>query len=450
MATSSNRVIVIGAGFSGLLTTIHLLRLDREINVTLVDRRSAFGPGTAYDTGNPDHLLNVRLGNMSAFPDDPDHLSNWLAGQPSWQASGEFITRGTYGAYLRSLLDQAVADDPDRLTLVHGRAIDLEYRGDGWRLHLEGGGELKGDAIVLAIGNQEPTTPTGVDDALRQSRLYRENPWSGEPLASDDALQVLLVGSGLTAVDVAIGLEKPGRVVTAISRHGLMPRAHASASLSMADTAFSGSPAIVMGQARREAAGRDWREVFDALRHQAGDLWRGWTPRQRLQFARHIRPLWEVHRHRMAPVVARRVAGLIADGALSVIAGKLVELKLNGGGVEVAYRPRGRRRITHRRFDMVINCTGPLGRVTDSRDPLIVSLLRRGLARPDPLGLGFHVDEQGVLPGSDIRKQRLRILGPLGRGAFWEMTSVPDLRVQAKAIAAGVRLAVGDGPAGVL
>jgi uncharacterized NAD(P)/FAD-binding protein YdhS len=140
--------------------------------------------------------------------------------------------------------------------------------------------------------------------------------------------------------------------------------------------------------------------------------------------------------------VARRVAGLIADGALSVIAGKLVELRLEGDGVEAAYRPRGRRRITRRRFDAVINCTGPLGRITESGDPLVANLLRRGLARPDPLGLGFHVDEQGVLTDGDFAEKRLRVVGPLGRGAFWEMTSVPDLRVQAKAVAAGIRRAL--------
>ncbi len=47
-----------------------------------------------------------------------------------------------------------------------------------------------------------------------------------------------------------------------------------------------------------------------------------------------------------------------------------------------------------------------------------------------------------TLPGGDIREKRLRVVGPLGRGAFWEMTSVPDLRVQAKAIAVGIRWAL--------
>lgn len=176
MTARSPHVIVIGVGFSGLLTAIHLLRSASDIRVTLVERRSALGPGTAYDTGNADHLLNVRLGNMSAFPDEPAHLSEWLAQQPSWEASGEFITRGTYGAYLRDLLDSAVADNPGRLDLVPGRAETLD-RADGvWLVGLADGRALKGDVVVLAIGNQEPSTPPGVDEALRRSALYVENP----------------------------------------------------------------------------------------------------------------------------------------------------------------------------------------------------------------------------------------------------------------------------------
>ncbi len=90
-------VAIVGAGFSGLLTAVNLLKASPDVRVTLIERRGVFGPGTAYDTGNPNHLLNVRLDNMSAFPDQPGHLADWLAEQPSWRAQDGFITRGVYG-----------------------------------------------------------------------------------------------------------------------------------------------------------------------------------------------------------------------------------------------------------------------------------------------------------------------------------------------------------------
>ena len=70
-------VAVIGAGFSGLMTAVHLTTLSVDLRVTLIERRPVFGRGVAYDTRDPGHLLNVRLDNMSAFPDRPDDLADW-------------------------------------------------------------------------------------------------------------------------------------------------------------------------------------------------------------------------------------------------------------------------------------------------------------------------------------------------------------------------------------
>lgn len=425
------RVVVVGAGFSGLLTAIQLLRQSRDVRVTLIERRPAFGPGIAYETGNADHLLNVRLGNMSAFPDEPGHLSDWLARQPSWQASGQFITRGAFGDYLMQLLDDALADNPGRLTLVRGEVVALDRDEDGWRVSLAEGAPLTAAAVVLAVGNQEPATPEGVDAEVRRSALYVENPWAANDLP-EGARRVLLIGSGLTAVDVALGLERSGRTVVMMSRHGLLPRAHASAVAAPVGEAFGGSPATVMRQVRALAESHDWRDVMDGLRTRAATIWRDWDQAERLRFLRHLRPLWEVHRHRLAPAVARRVSGLVADGQLSVIPARLLSLKLASRGVRATFRPRRERGLASRQFDAVVNCTGPLGRLSRSRDALILQLLRQRWVEPDPLALGFHVGAGGRLVSTRDESRSLFVVGPLSRGAFWEMTSVPDLRVQAQ------------------
>ncbi|RYG17781.1 MAG: FAD/NAD(P)-binding protein, partial [Caulobacteraceae bacterium] len=142
-------VAIVGAGFSGLLTAVNLLKASPHVRVTLIERRGVFGPGTAYDTGNPGHLLNVRLDNMSAFPDRPGHLADWLAEQPSWRAQDGFITRGVYGEYLRFLLDEALDDAPDRLNLIGGEARSIDRQDDGWHLAASDG-EVTADQVVLA------------------------------------------------------------------------------------------------------------------------------------------------------------------------------------------------------------------------------------------------------------------------------------------------------------
>src|ERR1700689_5103932 len=73
------RVIIIGGGASGVLLACHLLRRPvNKLEVTLVEKRPDVGRGIAYHTANPDHLLNVRAANMSAFPDEPDHFWRWV------------------------------------------------------------------------------------------------------------------------------------------------------------------------------------------------------------------------------------------------------------------------------------------------------------------------------------------------------------------------------------
>jgi len=72
-------VAIVGAGFSGALLALHLLKLGPpDLQISLIDRGGGFGRGLAYATRNPRHLLNVRVGNMSAWPDDPGHLAAWL------------------------------------------------------------------------------------------------------------------------------------------------------------------------------------------------------------------------------------------------------------------------------------------------------------------------------------------------------------------------------------
>jgi uncharacterized NAD(P)/FAD-binding protein YdhS len=93
-------VVIVGAGFSGTLLAINLLRLGAH--VVLVERDSSrLARGLAYGTREPEHLLNVRASNMSAFPDDPGHFLRWMGFSTSEQAN-RFAPRLTYGAICAS------------------------------------------------------------------------------------------------------------------------------------------------------------------------------------------------------------------------------------------------------------------------------------------------------------------------------------------------------------
>ena len=56
--------------------------------------------------------------------------------------------------------------------------------------------------------------------------------------------------------------------------------------------------------------------------------------------------------------------------------------------------------------------------------------------RPDPVGLGIDVDEACAVINRDGRASaRLYAMGPQTRSRFWEVTAIPDIRMQAASLA---------------
>ncbi|MCZ3276003.1 hypothetical protein NYZ53_20085, partial [Acinetobacter baumannii] len=61
----------------------------------------------------------------------------------------------------------------------------------------------------------------------------------------------------------------------------------------------------------------------------------------RARFLRHVRPYWDVHRHRLAPSIAAKIDALVAEGRLRFVAGRIVGAEAEGGGALLTWRPRG-------------------------------------------------------------------------------------------------------------
>lgn len=434
-------VLIAGGGFSGLLTALHLLSDPAGPQVRLVERRGVFGRGRAYATDDPDHLLNVRVANMSAFPDQPDHFVRWLAARNGESGAGAFVTRGVYGEYLQSLLRAAVAGrfGVDRLLLEGDEVVDLTRANGRWRAEMAMGRVVEADAVVLATGAPPSSPPTGASAELLASDRYVGDPWRAQGLDAELGPRVLMLGTGLTMVDVALMLGQADRGLVAISRRGLTPRGHDGAPPVAGRIALGGSPAEILREIRRRSRADGWRAVVDRLRGSSADIWRGWSLAQRRQFLRHARPWWDVHRHRMAPPVAARIEEMTRRGELLVRAGTIVRLDLDGDEVRAEFRPRGGRSSQTLRFDTVVNCMGLGGDIERTDQPLMQALSRRSLVRADPCLLGLDVDP-GLRPLSSRGAETpgLFAVGPITRGGQWETTSVPDIRSQARDVAAAV------------
>jgi uncharacterized NAD(P)/FAD-binding protein YdhS len=430
-------VAIIGAGFSGVLTALHLLKAPDGPCIRLIEKRPQFGQGAAYATTNPDHYLNVRAANMSAFPDDPTHFVEVLRQAGQGVDAATFVTRASYGAYLQGLLRTVAGSEQaaGRLILEADAAVDLRPKGGGWRVEMAMGRHFDVNAVVLAIGNLPPHPPARLSDEALHSGLYVGDPWTWRPEDAPERGRVVLLGTGLTMIDVALGLaiQRPDMQMLALSRRGLMPRRHIlSAAPPRLPTGPLNSVRAIFGDVRKDARRGDWRPAIDGLRPHVQAIWRDWSHGERTRFLRHLRPWWDVHRHRLAPPVAERIDHLTAAGALSTRAGRILSIAAGTDELKVIWTARGSREVIETSAALVVNCTGPNSNLAASTDPLIASLSRQGLIRPDPYKLGAEVDADHQLIGSDGRAgASLFAVGPMTRGSVWEITSVPDIRVQA-------------------
>ena len=428
-------VAIIGAGFSGTLQAINLLRHDGP-RATLIERTPVPGEGLAYGAAYPGHLLNVRASNMSALPDDPDHLVRWLAANGESDAGADFVQRVTYGAYLRDLLAKALEMSGDRLRVVRGDVVDVVRAGEGARVSLADGTRIEADTAVLAVGNLPPHDPSGFADAGLSEERYKSDPWDRSvPLGLKDDDTVLLIGTGLTMVDIALLLDSSGfkGKIVALSRRGLVPHRHDAPGPifpKLAERPVAPPSELVRRvRARGEAIG--WRNAVDELRPYTQSMWANGTDAERARFLRHLRPWWDVHRHRLAPHVADRLAAMQARGQLEIVAGKTISAVEEAHGIAVTWRRRGNDLPETLVAQRIINCTGPQGDLTRTTEPLLAKLAARGVIRPDPAHLGLDVDGCArTIAANGTPNDWLYALGPMTRGAFWEIVAVPDIRQQ--------------------
>jgi uncharacterized NAD(P)/FAD-binding protein YdhS len=439
------QVVIIGGGVSGSALAIHLLaNAPRHVRVVLVERRQWLGRGPAYGTTDPGLRLNVQADRMSLFPDRPLDFVEWAQGQGADVPPTALLPRQLFGEYVEDRLASAVETGAGKVWVYRTEAVAASEAG----VQLADGTLLPAAAVVLATGNQLPAAPACIGPELRRSKRIIGDPWNANALRTiEPDEEVLVLGTGLTAVDVLLALrseEHRGRVV-AVSRRGLLPRPHLAAGdprrrpLSLDPSRLPKKARELSGWLRREARrlegeGVAWQCLVDALRPITTQVWEGLDPREKARFMRRLRPYWEVVRHRAPAEALATLEAWRSKGTLDIVTGALSSVADEDDGLHVTLTSN--RGVERRRFDRIVLCVGPETDVRRWTSLLFRQLLRDRLLMPDPLALGLVTDPRGrtVCPdGSSV--PWLFTLGGLRRPHLWETTSVPDIVQQARALA---------------
>jgi uncharacterized NAD(P)/FAD-binding protein YdhS len=442
---SKLHVVIVGGGASGALLALALAdRLQGRCRITMFDREGRFGRGVAYSATAPWHRINVPAGKMGGRNDgDPSGFVDWLVQGGHLRPgdySGSFVPRALYGDYLCDLLAAAAATGA--LAMRQGAVIALNPRMHGYAVRTDTGEEIESDIVALCLGNPTPSPMSSVPITERWvADVWR--PGALDRIAPQD--QVLLIGSGATAVDVALDLvhRAVGRRITMVSRRGLLPRRDAPPTdysgfqpLTLEAPTIRRLTRLLRSEIERAAsAGTPWQSVLDAFRTHYGTIWERSNAEERGRFLRHLRSVWLVHRHRLAPDVSDLLSRLQSDGILSVIAGRLVQAEPTVAGYcgSIAERAGRTRAFT---ANWIINCAGPEECYRRVADPLVQYLFATERARPGAMELGLDVDDCGrLLDGAGRSQPGLYVLGPPTRGRFWEITAVPWIRAHAVKVA---------------
>jgi uncharacterized NAD(P)/FAD-binding protein YdhS len=436
------RVLVVGAGAAGTLTAVHLLRASAAettpLEVVLLDPAVRWARGAGFGTTDPLHLLNVRAAGMSALPDVPDDFVTWRHRSGLHGGPDTFAPRREWSRYLADTLYAARQDAAGRAVMTHrrARALGLRPSDSGLAVSTSDGDEVRADAVVVATG----LPPAGVGwapEALRTSPRFIADPWL--PGALDrvrraPAGEVLLVGTGLTMVDVALTLAGSHRLV-ATSRSGRLPAPHTVTALPgmIPDVTDWGSDLAairVRAHAHIEAVRRrtgDWRPGVDGLRHRVAELWQRLSEADRAEFLARDAGPWGAVRHRMPPSSAAAIQAMREDGRLT-----FTTAEVTGAG------PGPGR--------WVVNCTGPRADVRTLGEPLLDDLLRPrpagALATTSTAGMGVRTRDGRVVDALGETSAPLWTLGALRRGELWESTAIPEIRTQAHDLAADILAAL--------
>ncbi|MEU7989570.1 FAD/NAD(P)-binding protein [Streptosporangium canum] len=479
---------IIGGGGAAVALLAALTR-DRlpNLDITVFEPAKNVGPGRAYLPDSDIALLNVSAERMSVLPDAPGHFLEWvkerggLNGRPVSPAA--FLPRRLFGEYLADV----AAEITDRLAgrgksvrTVGSPVIRLRQGPVGFHALTEDGRRFDGlDRVVLCVGTGGPV------DVYRLARtpgyINDSYPLSAQLAAIQHEAHVLVLGTGLTAVDTVLFLLENGHRggITMASRNGLLPTVRTSAtapelrhlSHAAVRAALAVDP-VMTGERLLALLDRELQEVGTGLNRACAEAVPGESVarrlRRQLQQARDGGALWQpviieamhesveliwhampdAERRRFLTRWHRKFVSLLSPmpqqtavrlqtaadaGQLRVVRG-VHGIRPGESPLPAFLASTGAGDIA---ADIVVNTTRPAAAaIPEAAIPLVESLVKAGVARRHPLG-GVDVARytNRVLAADGSENRNLFALGHLTSGTHYYTSSMLIIGRQARVVA---------------
>lgn len=451
-------IAIIGGGAAGMLTAANLMCKPIDTNIIVVNSGNSFGTGVAYHPQPGNLLLNVMARRMSAYTDQPGHFVQWLADHALFPEMDKellgaaYLPRAIYGQYLQSVWNSAkdnryihtsVIEKVDHVTNV------IHECESGYTVLLKSGEKFFADAIVLATGNARPRNPSISNMSFYESNKYLNNPWGMIDYKVERDSNVLILGNGLTMVDVVQTLffkKEFNGTVHSISPNGFGILQHQHNGLCYNGMINDLTDDLNLLELVRllnkhikkvREVGLSTELVIDSLRPKTQKIWKSLSLDEKKKFLNRLRHLWGVARHRLPIQVYDFIQQLKIDGRLKIWAGSIQNIREFDGEVKVDFFDKKSNIAKSMIVSQIINCTGPETDIERMEDHLFTNLISSGMILPDPLRLGLEADPASfqVINKTNNVTCSFYAIGGLLRGLLWESTAIPEIRLQAKIIA---------------
>lgn len=454
---SEKEIAIVGMGFCGLMTAIHLIRnADSKIKLHLINHEYPFAKGIAYSTQLTNHLLNVPAGNMSAFSSSPHHFLDWIFQKEPFCSIDKdilakmYLPRKEYGNYLLEIWSDVLKNKNPLVSLnsIASKATDIETTGKKYRVHIESSKWVEADDVVLATGNDTPGNPKIRNDFFFESKNYFQSPWNLNAAKKiNPSENILIIGNGLTMVDTVLELIENGcrGKIYSVSPNGfnILPHRHNGMVYTKLVSELKKPYEInsLFRLFRKHVAfvrqfGLSAEPVIDSVREFSQQIWLELSTIDKKRFLVHLRHLWGVARHRLPAHIYDLIQELKTENKLIILKGKLIDITESRHEIIVSFFNMKKNIEESLTVSRVINCTGPLPDISKSQNTLLKNLVMKGIIQPDVLRLGIETNLQGAIVSTDNSvSTTIFTLGNNLRGLLWETTAVPELRVQAENLA---------------
>jgi uncharacterized NAD(P)/FAD-binding protein YdhS len=444
---------IVGAGFTGTLLTVQLLRQSKEpLAIHLIDSNE-FGAGVAYSTQTDVHILNSPAISMSPFPEDPFHFCRWIEQKTGINYPMTLHQRNHYRLYLQELLAESENHATQcSLHKIKDRTVHIKVEDGGYRLSFLKSSPLFVDQLILAMGHYPPVSPPQLTSPTSR---YIQDVWASPGLHQIQRTHdVFILGTGLTMIDMVQQLIHMGHQghIYALSRHGFLfpvrdrrencflPWSEASydgirfkPSLYEPPKSLPQEASSILRLARQEIQqlsllGVDSRCVVSAFALQIATRdHKKLHPDVQRRLVRYLGSYGTAWLQGIPPIVSHMLEKLQHIQQLQIYKGRLQSLCPKGEQILVKmYTPTGHCEL---RADWVLNCTGPARRLDDITDPLIQQLRRDKLIYPNKWGYILQSAENGeIRPG-------MWTAGALQKNPFELSLTVQQIRPQVNYLA---------------